>query len=134
MNGNIIAQRVNTSAFTNGNIMIGFMDLFASIASPAEDAFVLFDNVRVEVPETISAPVITAQPVGTMVYPEGDAEFSVAATGSAPLTYQWRLNGANIPGATNNSYTRFNVQPEDVGHYSVLVANGAVQSLVPTRC
>ncbi|HEX5221628.1 MAG TPA: fibronectin type III domain-containing protein, partial [Verrucomicrobiae bacterium] len=123
MNGHIIAQRVNTSAFTNGNIMIGFMDLFASVASPAADAFVLFDNVRVEIPETISAPVITAQPVGTMVYPEGDAEFSVAATGSAPLTYQWRFNGANIPGATNNSYTRFNVQPEDAGHYSVLVAN-----------
>jgi hypothetical protein len=44
----IIARRTNTSAFTSGNIMLGYMDPFASIASPAADAFVLFDNVRVE--------------------------------------------------------------------------------------
>ena len=46
--GNLIAQRTNTSNFTNGTIMLGYMDLFSSIASPAADAFVLFDNVRVE--------------------------------------------------------------------------------------
>ena len=125
MNGHVIAQRVNTSAFTSGNVMIGFMDLFASIASPAIDAFVVFDNVRVEVPVPLSPPTVTAHPVDTAVYPEGDAQFSVAATGSAPLTYQWQFNGANIPGATSNSYTRLNVQPEDVGNYSVIVANGA---------
>jgi len=48
MDGTVMAQRVNSSAFTQGNIMLGFMDTFASIANPAEDAFVLFDNVRVE--------------------------------------------------------------------------------------
>jgi hypothetical protein len=48
MDGAVVAQRTNSSAFTSGNIMIGFMDTFASIANPAEDAFVLFDNVRVE--------------------------------------------------------------------------------------
>jgi hypothetical protein len=48
MDGAVLAQRANSSTFTSGNIMIGFMDTFASIANPAEDAFVLFDNVRVE--------------------------------------------------------------------------------------
>jgi hypothetical protein len=123
MNGHLIAQRVNTSVFTNGNTMIGFMDLFTSIASPAADAFVLFDNVRVEVPAAITGPTITAGPQNVAVYPEGEATFSVAASGSAPLTYQWRFNGANLPGATSNSYTRLNVQPEDAGNYSVMVAN-----------
>lgn len=125
MNGQVIAQRVNTSAFTSGNVMIGFMDLFSSIASPAEDAFVLFDNVRVEVPASVTPPAITAQPDNVAVYPGSMAVFSVAATGSGPLTYQWQFNGANIPGATSNQYTRLNVQPEDVGNYSVLVANAA---------
>jgi hypothetical protein len=48
MDGIVIAQRANASPFTSGNVMLGFMDTFASIANPAEEAFVLFDNVRVE--------------------------------------------------------------------------------------
>ena len=48
MDGTIIAQRTNTSTFTNGNVMLGLMDVFNSIAAPARDSFVLFDNVRVE--------------------------------------------------------------------------------------
>jgi hypothetical protein len=48
MDGTVVAQRTNSSAYRNGTIMLGFMDLFSSIANPAENAFVLFDNVRVE--------------------------------------------------------------------------------------
>jgi hypothetical protein len=129
MNGNLIAQRVNTSVFTNGDIMIGYMDPFSSIASPAADAFILYDNVRVEVPSAIG-PGITVQPQDVTVYPQQDAIFSVAATGGVPLSYQWRFNGTNISGATSNSYTRINVQAEDVGFYSVVISNsvGAVTS------
>ncbi len=129
MNGNLIAQRVNTSPFTNGTIMIGYMDTFSSIASPAADAFILYDNVRVEVPVAV-APGINAQPQDISVYPQQDAMFSVAVTGSVPLTYQWRFNGTNISGATDNSYARANVQPQDVGFYSVVISNsvGSVTS------
>ncbi|MGC3960193.1 MAG: immunoglobulin domain-containing protein [Verrucomicrobiota bacterium] len=125
MNGQLIAQRVNVSPFTNGNVMIGYMDLFTSIASPAADAFVLFDNVRVEILATPTVPAITVPPQPVAVYPEEDATFSVAATGTAPLAYQWQFNGANIAGATNNSYTRQHVQAEDAGNYSVIVSNAA---------
>ncbi|MGC3956601.1 MAG: hypothetical protein QM813_01090 [Verrucomicrobiota bacterium] len=48
MDGTVIAQRANTSAFASGTIMLGLMDVFPSIAAPARDSFVLFDNVRVE--------------------------------------------------------------------------------------
>jgi hypothetical protein len=48
MDGTVIAHRTNTSAFTSGTIMLGLMDVFPSIATPARDSFVLFDNVRVE--------------------------------------------------------------------------------------
>ena len=47
IDGAVICLRTNTSAFTSGNVMLGFMDTFNSIAAPAQ-AFVLFDNVRVE--------------------------------------------------------------------------------------
>lgn len=48
MDGTVVGSRTNTSTFTSGNVMLGFMDTFNSIAAPAKDAFVLFDNVRVE--------------------------------------------------------------------------------------
>jgi len=125
MNGNLIAQRSNASAFTNGTVMLGYMDLFSSIASPAQDAFVLFDNVRVELVTSTIAPAITTQPQPVSIFQGQDATFTVAATGSAPLTFQWRFNGANIPSATSNSFTQLNAQPENVGYYSVVVSNAA---------
>jgi hypothetical protein len=131
INGHLIAQRVNTSPFTNGNVMLGYMDLFTSIASPAEDAFVLFDNVRVEIPAALIPPTITSPPEDVAVYQEEDAEFSVAATGSAPFFYQWLFNGAEISGATNNSYSRLHVRVEDVGAYSAVVSNAAGVAISP---
>ena len=123
INGNLIAQRTNTSNFTNGTIMLGYMDLFSSIASPAADAFVLFDNVRVETFAAATGPSIVAGPQAVSVYPGNDAAFSVAATGSAPLAFQWQFNGAAIPGATSNVFNRPIVRAEDVGYYSVVVSN-----------
>ncbi len=48
LNGTLIGQRANTTPFRSGAIMLGLMDAFSSIANPAQDAFVLFDNLRVE--------------------------------------------------------------------------------------
>lgn len=48
LDGTIVAQRTNSSAFTNGTIMLGLMDTFSSLAAPMKDSFVIFDNVRVE--------------------------------------------------------------------------------------
>ena len=52
-----------------------------------------------------AAPVITAQPEDQNVYPGGNATFSVTATGTAPLAYQWRKDGDPISGATASSFT-----------------------------
>lgn len=65
MDGTVITQRTNTSAFTSGNIMLGLMDVFPSIAAPARNSFVLFDNVRVEnLAPPIQFTAITHQPNG----------------------------------------------------------------------
>jgi hypothetical protein len=53
------------------------------------------------------------------------ARFKVTATGSPPLHYQWRKNGADIPGATNSSYTTPATVAADNGSlFSVVVSNG----------
>ncbi len=50
-------------------------------------------------------PSITAQPQDASVPAGNPATFSVTATGSSPLSYQWTQNGVSIPGATSSSYT-----------------------------
>lgn len=55
---------------------------------------------------TVDAPPsITGQPVSRTVNVGQTASFSVTATGTAPLTYQWNKNGAAISGANSASYT-----------------------------
>ncbi|HNW08920.1 MAG TPA: immunoglobulin domain-containing protein, partial [Verrucomicrobiota bacterium] len=68
-------------------------------------------------------PEIITQPVGQTLARGASVTFSVAATGGAPLAYQWRRNGVNIGGATTSSYTKGNIQSGDVGMYSVVVSN-----------
>jgi len=51
------------------------------------------------------APSITQQPVSQTVTAGANVTLSVTATGTAPLTYQWRKDGQNIAGATSASLT-----------------------------
>ncbi len=77
-----------------------------------------------------SPPVITVQPVDVSVATGGAATFSVTATGQGTVSYQWKLNGTNIVGATNASLTIPAVTAASQGIYTVLVstASGATLS------
>ncbi len=79
---------------------------------------------------TAIAPVITKQPTNQIVSAGTTVTFSVAATGTAPLTYQWSLNGTSLPGATNSSLGISNAQPVNDGTYVVAITNiaGSVTS------
>jgi formylglycine-generating enzyme required for sulfatase activity len=73
---------------------------------------------------TVSQPVsITSQPLGGIVNPGTSRTFSVSATGTSPITYQWRKEGVPIFGATNSSLTFSNVQAADAGSYDVVLTN-----------
>lgn len=50
-------------------------------------------------------PSITSQPASKAVNAGQTATFSVTAAGTAPLTYQWNMNGSAINGAVSSSYT-----------------------------
>ncbi|MBC8025682.1 MAG: PQQ-dependent sugar dehydrogenase, partial [Steroidobacteraceae bacterium] len=52
-----------------------------------------------------TAPSISTQPANVTLAAGQVASFSVAASGSAPLAYQWQRNGANIAGATSPGYS-----------------------------
>lgn len=71
------------------------------------------------------APSITTQPTGQIVNAGSSVTFTVSASGTAPLSYQWRFNGTNIAAANAASYTKTNVQSANAGNYSVVVTNAA---------
>ena len=72
------------------------------------------------------APSITTQPGSQMVTAGQTASFSVTATGTAPLSYQWNKNGAAISGATSSSYTTPATTSSDNGAlFTVVVSNSA---------
>lgn len=68
-------------------------------------------------------PSITEQPEGGVVLPGQSFRFEVLVGGAAPFSFQWRFNGADIPGATRNYYVVPNVSAANVGTYQVLVSN-----------
>lgn len=73
-------------------------------------------------------PGITAQPASITVAEGAPATFAVAASGTAPLAYQWRRNGADIGGATAASFTTPPTVAADTGtRYSVVISNSAGQ-------
>jgi uncharacterized RmlC-like cupin family protein len=78
------------------------------------------------------APVavgITAQPQSQQALTGQSVSFTVAASGTAPILYQWRLNGTAIPGATDFTYTIPSVAHSDAGSYTVVVDNAANQPI-----
>ena len=67
-------------------------------------------------------PSITTQPQSQTVTAGANVTFSVAATGSGTLSYQWRRNGVNIAGANSASYTLATVLGDSGAVFSVVVS------------
>lgn len=79
-----------------------------------------------------SAPTITTQPTSQSVNAGGSVTFTVAATGSGTLTYQWYFGGSAISGATGTSYTISSVTTANAGSYYVVVTNTVGTSTATT--
>ena len=110
---------VDAQLTNNGNYSVVVTNLFGSVAS--SNAVLLLTN---------APPTITTQPQGQSVLAGQTATFSVAASGTPPLNYQWFFSGTNIAGATTNPFTLANVQLTNAGNYSVVITNitGSVTS------
>jgi hypothetical protein len=75
---------------------------------------------------TATAPTITTQPTDAAVSVGHTATFTVAASGTDPLAYQWQKNGTAIAGATSASYTTPTVQVTDDGTmFAVVITNAS---------
>ncbi|NDY90394.1 DUF3500 domain-containing protein [Ideonella sp. TBM-1] len=70
------------------------------------------------------SPVISRQPTAQTVSVGAAVSFSVSATGSGTLAYQWRKDGATLSGATAATHTLAAVTTDDAGQYDVVVSTG----------
>ena len=71
------------------------------------------------VAQTEAAPIIQNNPTSQTLIRGASTQFSVAATGSGTLSYQWQKDGIDIPGATSSSFSLASAQPWHIGDYSV---------------
>ncbi len=76
------------------------------------------------------APSFSLQPVSQPVPQGANVTFTTTASGSAPLTFQWKFNGTDIPGATGTSLTVNAVTPANDGNYTLVATNTA--GIVPS--
>jgi len=106
-------------------IMTSTADLTPYSTSDVIDPLTLATtNVFNAVPPIL--PFITLQPADTTVTVGAIAKFGVKAGGTKPLTYQWKKNGTNIPGAISASYKTPPTTLQDNGAvFSVLISDRA---------
>jgi hypothetical protein len=77
----------------------------------------------------VTAPQITVHPQNQTVAVGGTASFTVTATGTAPLTYQWLHGGFAVGGVTTSNLTINPVTETDEGSYTVRVSNAAGEAI-----
>ena len=80
----------------------------------------------------VAPPTITSQPSNQTVLEGQNTTFAIAATGTAPLNFQWRFQGANLAGENSPSLILNPVTTANAGNYDVVVSNvlGVVTSQV----
>jgi hypothetical protein len=126
-NGANIPEATNSSYTTPATVATDNGSLFSVVVSNGGGS-VTSNNAKLTVN---TPPSITTQPADTTVRVGHTAKFTVTATGTTPLSYQWKKNGVNITGATKASYTTPPTTLADNGSlFAVVVSNriGSVTS------
>lgn len=99
--------------------------LFNDSYFPPEDVTLLRAMIDGVQPTLLSPPKIISQPASQTVSAGQSITLNVSASGSAPLTFQWKKDGIAILGATNQMLIFPSVRVSDAGNYSVTVINSA---------
>jgi hypothetical protein len=101
-NGQPIAGATSTAHIVARATTFDAGGYFAVVTNAAGSA--MSRTATLSVSTTPVAPTIGTQPAAIAVLPGFPARFEVTASGTAPLSFQWRKETTPIPGATNASY------------------------------
>jgi hypothetical protein len=108
----------NSATITLTVSITGYLD--SSVTFPVNN--ITPNTVNFKLTPSCSAPSISDQPLSTSLTFGDSLNLSVTAGGSEPLSYQWRKDGVNIEGATNNTFKKTFVEMADAGAYDVVVS------------
>lgn len=149
-NGNMVIDTMNSTIATLLKVYTNYGTLFPpllgsdrnsapdGVHSQLRFTVVLYTNYIVEVdgvldaqdqiwlhwrlgvpPNTVGSAQILALTNGAPLHLQAGENGNV----TTPITYQWQLNGTNIPSATLATYSLANIQFNQCGSYSVVVSN-----------
>jgi hypothetical protein len=126
LTGNIGSSGLDANSVTTGG-WIGNIDEVAIYGDALSANTIAVHNSRFIYGTAVTKPTIDSAPTGTRTVLAGGAPvFTVKASGTAPLSYQWKLNGApiqNNPSATTSTLTIINSTVASSGDYTVTVSN-----------
>jgi len=109
---------IKTSDLREGRNVLA-VELHQAAANSSDLSFDLALDAR----RILLAPSILEEPASVEAELNASASFSVVAGGTAPLSYQWSLNGTPLPGATAHSLFIQSVSVTNTGEYTVAVRN-----------
>jgi alpha-tubulin suppressor-like RCC1 family protein len=131
-NGSNISWGTNSS-LTLTNIQLAQAGIY-SVAVSNEFGGVVSSNAFL----TVEPILVTQLPKDLVTFEGGTAVFSITALANTPLSYQWRFNGTDLPGATEATLALTNLHYEQAGNYEVVasttsstVTNVATLAVVP---
>ncbi|MCX8517132.1 MAG: hypothetical protein ORN29_03565, partial [Rhodoferax sp.] len=114
----------SSSTYTTPATVIGDNNVVFTVVVSNSAGAATSSEAKLTVTSTAEPAAITTQPADQSVLTGTSASFSVSATGTLPLIYQWRKNGTDIPGATSSTYTTPATSlSEDGDQYSAVVGN-----------
>ena len=117
-NGTEISSATNAS-LTIGNVQIANEGIY-SVVVANDFGSATSEGARLIV---FRPPAITSLSPGAIVVVGNTLSLGVNATGTLPLSYQWRLNGTNLPGALLPELVLSDIKRDQAGAYSVVVTN-----------
>ena len=136
----VFSNNLVTTSFTGGSVSgnvtnqsttLNLLATYAALTNASTNSFyVVLTNALGGVTSSVATltvllpPKITSQPVNVATNLGATVFFTVGATGSQPLSYQWFFNGTNNPvGGNSNVLELDNVDTNSAGNYTVLIAN-----------
>ena len=134
LRNNAALAGATSSTFTIGSTSPGDAGTYSVVISNGAGAVTsngatLTVNTTSTPTTPVTGPVVTTQPSSQTVAAGANVTFAVGVTGTAPLAYQWRWNGAAISGATAATLQLTSVHVSAAGTYTVMVSNPAGSAL-----
>ncbi|MEQ1751512.1 MAG: immunoglobulin domain-containing protein, partial [Prosthecobacter sp.] len=119
----VISSATGSTYTISSSIALDSGNYQVVVRNSVSTAGVASSNVSLTVADPVVITSISRTPTDEPLTAGTPVTFTVAATGTGTLTYQWRKNGVALTGSTSDSLPISNPTAQDSGSYDVVVKN-----------